>query len=62
MHSIRVGGIRSRAADELASIRNGYHDQHGDGDAAGAAVDCVHEIGDDRRRRPDLAPGQRSHD
>jgi len=33
MHSIRVGGIRSRAADELASIRNGYPGQETTGPA-----------------------------
>ncbi len=37
MHSIRVGGIRSRAADELASIRNGYAGQETTG-PAGAAM------------------------
>jgi len=37
MHSIRVGGIRSRAADELASIRNGYPGQETTG-PAGAAM------------------------
>lgn len=37
MNSIRVGGIRSRAADELATIRNGYPGQETTG-PAGAAM------------------------
>lgn len=37
MNSIRVGGIRSRAADELASIKNGYPGQETTG-PAGAAM------------------------
>jgi 6-phospho-beta-glucosidase len=37
LNSIRVGGIRSRAADELASIKNGYPGQETTG-PAGAAM------------------------